>query len=159
MNSEFSKAKKRKLHKINNNSKSLTTIYYTNESNNKSLSMNYTNFISSYQNNSSLQKNNKKKIFKSIYTGFTETTFGSIPYKTENFLLNKNINNPGFNDVKSIFYSDKLGNPGVGKYNLSKDFVLTRWDMKLGGYDTRFKTSFNLMPGTEDYSPEENKIF
>ena len=47
----------------------------------------------------------------------------------------------------------------MGKYNLSKDFVLTGWDMKLGGYDTRFKTSFNLMPGTEDYRPEGNIIF
>ena len=159
MNSKFSNDQKRKPHKIKKNSKSLTTYYYDNESKNKSLSMNYTNSISKYQNNSSFQKNNKKKLFKSVYSGFTKTTFGSIPYKTENFLLNKNISNPRFNDVKSIFYSDKLRNPGVGKYNLSKDFVLTGWDMKFGGYDTRFKTSFNLMPGAGDYNPEENKIF
>ena len=61
MNSKLSKAKNRKLHKIKNNSKSLTAYYYTNESKNKSLSMNYTNSISSYQNNSSLQKIIKRK--------------------------------------------------------------------------------------------------
>jgi len=156
MNSKFSLSKQ-KLHKTKNSNNSRTTYSHLNLSNNKFLSLNSINNISNYQNNSSFDKNNKKKLFKSVYSGFTKSSFGSIPYKTENFLINDKLKYPRFNDVKSYFYSDKLRNPGVGNYNLSKDFELTGWDTRFGGSDTRFKTPFNLMPGAGDYNPEENK--
>ena len=155
MNSKISLSKS-KYHKskIKNNS---LTIYNNNSLQNTSNNL-YSLPNTIKTNNSSLnEKNNKKKLFKSIYSGFTKTNFGSIPYKTENFLINNKINNPRFNDVKSIFYSDKISNPGVGKYNIIKDFELTGWDTKFGGFGTRFKTSFNEMPGVGDYNPEENK--
>ena len=116
-----------------------------------------TNSILSNSNNTS-QKKSKKKVFKSVYSGYSKNTFGSIPYKTENFLITDNIDNKRFNDVKSIFYFDRLGNPGVGRYNLRKDFTLPGWSMKFGGYNNRFKTSFNEIPGVGDYNIEENKI-
>ena len=157
MNSKFHLSKG-KLYK-NNNNISLTANSYHNNSKKNSKSINNTINVSSYQNNSSLNKINKKRLFKSVYSGFTKTSFGSIPYKTENFILNNKLKNPRFNDVKSYLYSDKLRNPGVGKYNLSKDFELTGWDTKFGGCDERFKTAFNLMPGAGDYDPEENKNY
>ena len=149
---------KGKFQKIRNQNNSLSTISHFNSSNSKFLSLNNINNVSNYQNNSSLDKYNKKKLFKSVYSGFTKTTFGSIPYKTENFLINKKLENPRFNDIKSYLYSDKIRNPGVGKYNLSKDFELTGWDTKFGGSEIRFKTLYNLIPGAGDYNPEENKI-
>jgi hypothetical protein len=62
-----------------------------------------------YQNSNSestSQKKSKRKIFKSAYTGYSKNTFGSIPYKTENFLINNKLDNSRFNDVQSIFYFD-----------------------------------------------------
>ena len=150
---------KRKIYKNKNNNISLTTHSFFDKSNKNSNSFNKKATTSYYQNNTSSDKMNKTKLFKSIYSGFTKTNFGSIPYKTENFLVNKTLNNPRFNDVKSIFYSDQLRTPGVGKYNLTKDFELTGWDMKFGGYGARFKTSMNLLPGVGDYDPEENKNY
>ncbi len=141
----------------NNNIPYISNTLYNN-SKKKNKTLNNLNSITLYQNNSSSDKNDKKKLFNSVYSSFNKTSFGSIPYKTENFLVNKKLKNPRFSDVKSIFYFDQLRNPGVGKYNLSKDFEITGWDMKFGGYDTRFKTSFNLMPGAGDYDPEENKV-
>ena len=141
----------------NNHIPYITNTLYNN-SKKKNKTLNNLNSITLYQNNSSSDKNEKKKLFNSVYSSFNKTSFGSIPYKTENFLINKKLKNPRFSDVKSIFYFDQLRNPGVGKYNLSKDFEITGWDMKFGGYDTRFKTSFNLMPGAGDYDPEENKV-
>ena len=157
MNSKFRVSKKGKLYKPKNNNITLTNYSYFDKSNKKPKSFNNTK-MTSYNNNSSLNKNNKTKLFKSIYSGFTKTSFGSIPNKTENFLVNKKLDNPRFNDIKSIFYSDQLRNPGVGKYNLTKDFEITGWDMKFGGYGNRFKTSFNQIPGVGDYNPEESKI-
>ena len=155
MNSKFivPKGKLRKNKNNKNNSHSIE-----NKSKQKSISINNTYETSSNFGNSSFQKNNKNTLFKSIYSGYTKTKFGSIPYKTEKFLLNKKLQNPRFNDIKSIFYSDKLSNPGVGRYNLTKNFELTGWDMKFGGFGTRFKTSFNLLPGAGDYKPERSKI-
>ena len=57
------------------------------------------------------------------------------------------------------FYSDKITNPGVGKYNLTKNFELTGWDTKFGGFDDRFKKYVDQVPGVGDYNPEENKNF
>ena len=157
MNSKFSITKRKPNIMKNNHIPYITNTLYNN-SKKKNKTLNNLNSITLYQNNSSSDKNDKKKLFNSVYSSFNKTSFGSIPYKTENFLINKKLKNPRFSDVKSIFYFDQLRNPGVGKYNLSKDFEITGWDMKFGGYDTRFKTSFNLMPGAGDYDPEENKV-
>ena len=157
MNSIFSTSKGN-LHKNKNNkNNSLTGNSFGNKSKQKSISLNNINETSSNFGNSSYQKNNKNKLFKSIYTGYTKTNFGSIPYKTEKFLLNKKMQNPRFNDTKSIFYSDKIRNPGVGRYNLIRDFELSGWDMKFGGFGNRFKSSFNFIPGVGDYRPEDSK--
>ena len=146
------------ISKFSNNSTNQNNNIYQTKNSQKSLSsLNNTNSIFSNTNNSS-QKKSKKKFFKSVYTGYSKKTFGSIPYKTENFLITDKIDNKRFNDVKSIFYFDSLGNPGVGKYNLSKDFTIPGWSLKFGGYNTRFKTSFNEIPGVGDYNIEENKI-
>ena len=155
MNSKFS-ITKRKHHIMKNNKMPIVTNTNYNNSQNNNKSLNNLKSITIYNNNSSIDKN-KKNIFNSVCSSFNKTSFGSIPYKTENFLVNKKLKNPRFSDVKSIFYFDQLRNPGVGKYNLTKDFELTGWDMKFGGFDPRFKTSFNLMPGAGDYDPEENK--
>lgn len=144
---------KDKINKIKNNN-SLTANSYFNKSKKNSIFIKDMNTISHFNNN-----NNRKKLFKSVYSGFTKTTFGSIPSKTEKFILNKKINYPRFNDIKSIFYSDKLSNPGVGRYNLIKDFEITGWDTKFGGFGTRFKSYFNSLPGAGEYKPEESKIY
>jgi len=151
------------LSKLSNNSVNPNNNFYKSKNSQKSLkTINNTNSnlnfqISNSKSNNTSQKKSKK-IFKSIYTGYSKNSFGSIPYKTENFLITDNIENKRFNDVKSIFYFDRLGNPGVGKYNLSKDFNLQGWSMKFGGYNSRFKTSFNEIPGVGDYNIENNKI-
>ena len=148
------------LSKFTNNSVNPNSIFYQSKNSQKSLnSINNTNSNLTYQNpNNSSQKKSKKYLFKSVYTVYSKNSFGSIPYKTENFLITDKIDNKRFNDVKSIFYFDRLGNPGIGKYNLSKDFTLQNWSMKFGGYNTRFKTSFNEIPGVGDYNIQENKI-
>ena len=151
------------LSKLSNNSVNPNNNFYKSKNSQKSLkTINNTNSnlnfqISNSKSNNTSQKKSKKK-FKSIYTGYSKNSFGSIPYKTENFLITDNIENKRFNDVKSIFYFDRLGNPGVGKYNLSKDFNLQGWSMKFGGYNSRFKTSFNEIPGVGDYNIENSKI-
>ena len=151
------------LSKLSNNSVNPNNNFYKSKNSQKSLkTINNTNSnlnfqISNSKSNNTSQKKSKK-IFKSIYTGYSKNSFGSIPYKTENFLITDNIENKRFNDVKSIFYFDRLGNPGVGKYNLSKDFNLQGWSMKFGGYNSRFKTSFNEIPGVGDYNIENSKI-
>ena len=61
----------------------------------------------------------KTKLFKSIYSGFTKTNFGSIPYKTENFLVNKTLNNPNIN-VLCITLDDFINN-SFDNYNW--DFI------------------------------------
>ena len=161
MKSKISLTKSKFNTKYNNNS----LASYKNKSNKHSLSLyNNTNSINSFPSsliidNSSKEKTNKKKLFTSIYSGYTKTNYGTIPYKTENFLVNKKVKNPRFNDVKSIFYSDKITNPGVGKYNLTKNFELTGWDTKFGGFDDRFKKYVDQVPGVGDYNPEENKNF
>ena len=146
------------LSKLSNNSLNPNNNIYQSKNSQKSINstINQNSFLTDSNNIS--QKKSKKKIFKSVYTGYSKNTFGSIPYKTENFLITDNIDNKRFNDVKSIFYFDRLRNPGVGKYNLSRDFSLPGWSMKFGGYNTRFKTSFNGIPGVGDYNIEENKI-
>ena len=146
------------LSKLSNNSLNPNNNIYQSKNSQKSLnSAINANSLLTDSNNTS-QKKSKKKFFKSVYTGYSKNTFGSIPYKTENFLITDNIDNKRFNDVKSIFYFDRLRNPGVGKYNLSRDFSLPGRSMKFGGYNTRFKTSFNGIPGVGDYNIEENKI-
>ena len=149
------------LSKLTNYSLRNNNFYQSKNSQKSFNSVNNTNSLLTYQNsnlNNSSDKKSKKHLFKSVYTGYSKNTFGSIPYKTENFLITDEIENKRFNDVKSIFYFDSLGNPGVGKYNLSKDFTLPGWDMKFGGDNSRFKTSFNEIPGVGDYNIEENKI-
>ena len=148
------------ISKFSNNSINPKT--YFNDGKNSQKSLNSINSkLLTYQNsninNSSLKKS-QKKVFKSIYSGYSKSTFGSIPYKTENFLLSDKIDNKRFDDVKSIFYGEMVRNPGVGKYNISKDFTLPGWSMKFGGYSNRFKSSFNEMPGVGDYNLEESKI-
>ena len=149
------------LSKLTNNSVNPNSIFYQSKNSQKSLNSIYnTNSNLTYQNtnsNNSSQKKSKKYLFKSVYTGYSKNSFGSIPYKTENFLITDKIDNKRFNDVKSIFYFDRLGNPGVGKYNLSKDFTLQGWSTKFGGFNTRFKTSFNEIPGVGDYNIQNNK--
>ena len=150
------------LSKLSNNSVKLNSIFYQSKNSQKSLnSIINTNSNLTNQNsnlNNSSEKKSKKYLFKSVYTGYSKNAFGSIPYKTENFLITDKIDNQRFNDVKSIFYFDRLGNPGVGNYNLSKDFTLQNWSMKFGGYNTRFKTSFNEVPGVGDYNIQDSKI-
>ena len=151
------------LSKLSNNSMNPTTNLGEGKNSQKSFNSikSKTNNLLTYQNsninNSSLNKS-QKKLFKSVYSGYSKGSFGSIPYKTENFLVSDKIDNKRFEDVKSIFYFDMLRNPGVGKYNLSKDFTLPGWSTKFGGFDTRFKTSFNEIPGVGDYDIENNKI-
>ena len=130
MNSEHFIQKRNFKKNKNHKNHSLTGNSFGFKSKQKSLTINNASETFTYLGNSSHPKNNKTKLTKSIYSGFTKTTFGSIPYKTENFLLNKKDKNPRFNDIKSIFYSDKISNPGVGRYNITKDFELTGWDMK-----------------------------
>lgn len=146
--------------KFSNNSINPSNNIFQSKNSQKSLnSINNTNSLLTFQNsNNSSQKKSRKKVFKSVYTGYSKNTFGSIPYKTENFLITDKIENKRFSDVKSIFYFDRLRNPGVGNYNLSKDFTLPGWSTKFGGYNNRFKTSFNEIPGVGDYDIEENKI-
>jgi hypothetical protein len=165
MNKKLNKMKlktSKEINKLTNSSITGNNILYQSKNSQKSLkSVNNTNSVVTYQNSNSentSQKKSKRKIFKSIYTGYSKNTFGSIPYKTENFLINNKLDNSRFNDVKSIFYFDCLGNPGIGKYNLAKDMSVHGWSMKFGGYDTRFKTSFNSLPGVGDYNIEESKI-
>ena len=144
--------------KIRNYSLTGTNNFYKSKISQRTLNTNsvITNQNSVYNNSS--QTKPKKMIFKSVYTGYSKKTFGSIPYKTENFLITDKVENKRFNDVKSIFFSERLGNPGVGNYNLSKDFTLPGWSTKFGGFNTRFKTSFNEIPGVGDYNLEESKI-
>ena len=144
------------LSKFSNNSVGKNNFYQSKNSQKSFNTINNTNSL--FTSNNSSQKKSKKHLFKSVYTGYSKNTFGSIPYKTENFLITNEIENKRFNDVKSIFYFDRLGNPGVGKYELSKDFTIPGWSMKFGGEDSRFKTSFNELPGVGDYNIEENKI-
>ena len=158
MNSENFIQKRNFKKNKNNKNHSLTGNSFGHKSKQKSLTINNASETFTYLGNSSHPKNNKTKLTKSIYSGFTKTTFGSIPYKTENFLLNKKDKNPRFNDIKSIFYSDKISNPGVGRYNITKDFEITGWDMKFGGFGNRFKSSFNFIPGAGDYRPEDSKV-
>jgi hypothetical protein len=148
------------ISKLSNNSLANNNIHIGKNSQKSFNLTNDTNSFLTYPSNinDSSQKKSKKHLFKSVYTGYSKKAFGSIPYKTENFLISDKINNKRFNDVKSIFYFDHLGNPGVGKYDLSKDFSLPGWSMKFGGDNIRFKTSFNEIPGVGDYNIENNKI-
>ena len=149
------------LSKLSNNSLANNNIHLQ-KSSLKSFNLTgNTNSFMTFENsniNDSSQKKSKKHLFKSVYTGYSKKAFGSIPYKTENFLISDKIKDKRFNDIKSIFYFDRLSNPGVGKYNLSKDFTLPGWSMKFGGDNIRFKTSFNEIPGVGDYNIENNKI-
>lgn len=138
-----------KYYPIKNNRKSFQSSSETNNS----LTCQNTN--SRY---SSQEKPMKKKLFKSVYTGYTKNTFGTIPYYTENFLIQNKIDNARFNDIKSHFYSDSLRNPGVGRYNLSRDMTIEGWSLKFGGEGNRFKTSFNNIPGVGDYNIEGDKV-
>ena len=86
MNSDYFISKRNFKKNKKNKNNSLTGYSFGNKSKQKSFSINNINETFSYSGNSSHQKNNKTKLIKSIYTGFTKTAFGSIPYKTENFL-------------------------------------------------------------------------
>ena len=142
----------------NNSIKPSINFFQSKNSQNSLNSINNTNSLTFQNSNNSSQKKHRKKVFKSVYTGYSKNTFGSIPNKTENFLITDKIENKRFSDVKSIFYFDRLRNPGVGNYNLSKDFTLSGWSMKFGGDNDRFKTSFNEIPGVGDYDIEKNNI-
>ena len=94
---------------MKNNKMPIVTNTNYNNSKNNNKSLNNLNSLTIYNNNSSIDKN-KKNIFNSVCSSFNKTSFGSIPYKTENFLVNKKLKNPRFSDVKSIFYFDQLRN-------------------------------------------------
>ena len=110
--------------------------------------------IKNKNNSAKKEKPYKKAILHSCINSYFKETFGSIPNKTEKFLLINN-NKDRFSGSNSVFRQIAENTPGVGSYNLSYDWNLKNKAVKMGeSEEKRFPSSYNFLPGVGDYHIE-----
>ena len=105
------------------------------------------------------EKIKKVILYKSINSYHVKETLGSIPSKTEKFLLNNNAIFDRFSGSNSVFNKIGENTPGVGSYELSYDWNLKNNCVRIGESELkRFQNSFNSLPGVGDYNVDNGKI-
>lgn len=100
----------------------------------------------------------KGSLYKYINSSYFKRSFGSIPSKSEKFLLNDKRIVDRFSGINS-FFNQQEETPGVGSYNLNKDWNLKNKSVKFDTEDKRFSNRYNFSPGVGEYNLDSGKVF